>query len=152
MPSQQNQAAQINAQSKLVGMVILASLLFLVIGFAVGYKLNSVPLKNLTKNNSNSLQDQFFQNQSALTQGKITKAENRYLIVTNNQGVAKSFELSPHFVVYVSKESSRYATPSSDIKSVQLNKDASLVFQMIDGVYKVLSVSYPTPFTASAKK
>lgn len=83
-----------------------------------------------------------FQNQTASVYGKITKTTDTILTITDKNGRTEEFAISPKFMVYKALNGVRQATASSQISSIDPEKNASIALEVIDGKYQVVSVTY----------
>ena len=127
--------------------LILGIVISLVIGFLVGnassgtYK-NGISMPSLQSGNP------IFTTQSATVQGKINKVEGNKITVTNLSGNQGEFELSEMTVInkiVTNSNKLNTATSSTDLSTLETDKDVSLILQLKDGKYVVLSVNYTPP-------
>ncbi len=96
-----------------------------------------------------------FETQSATVYGTITKINGSTLSVTNDRGLTGDFLIFSKVAIYTSdgtvknKDGIAVASASSDLKTVEIGKQASLFLELINGEYQVVSISYfpplPTP-------
>ncbi len=122
-------------------------------GFVLGR--NNSGAISIPSTSSNSL----YTSQTALIQGTVTKVTDKTITVKNTAGVEGTVELGSN--VLISKLNTAQgglpATPSSDLKQIELNKAAVVNLQMIDGKFKVMSVTSipsqaPTPVAPPVSK
>lgn len=85
-----------------------------------------------------------FNDQTTTIQAEIVRADNSYIAVKKDD-LSETFPMSESVLIFHQKTSEKAATSSSDIDSIQLNREATIVLKVIDGEYKVISVSYLSP-------
>lgn len=125
----------------LLSITIIASAL---LGYYVGFQ------GYLQKPNSQkgiSSEDKFitsplFQSQSATVQGTIIKVSGNKITVQDDKKQTGEFITSPRLVIYRPPKDNKPATPSSDLKTLELNKKALIIFEFANGEYQAASISY----------
>lgn len=88
--------------------------------------------------NSSSL----FKSQTATIQGKITKVLGNIAQVESDTGAKGEFEISDKVLIYKFKGGSGTASASSDLKEIQENMQVLITLALIEGKYKIVSISY----------
>ena len=84
----------------------------------------------------------FFNAQTATLQGVVTKISNTTLTLKSNTSQVSNFPLAKNFVVYTYTDISRTAATSSEVKSIQLNKNATFVLNLIDNTYQITTITF----------
>ena len=135
-------------------LVFISSLIVgILIGLIIGQK--SSFLMSLKKNATDQpvlLQagmirtSSLFQSQSAIIQGKITKVENSSLTIEDKNKHSESFPIASTLVIYIPTSNSPISTASADLKFIKINELATILLQVIDSHYKIVSISYPNNF------
>lgn len=120
---------------------------FLVIGFVVGVAASMTLFPKLPFVSSNTVikpaGTSLFTSQNATVEGKVTKVKGNVISVENTKGVKGDVELSKN--VMISKNTNQgIATPSSDLKNIELNKTAfiSLTTNPETGNLEVNMITY----------
>lgn len=75
---------------------------------------------------------------TATVKGQILGKEGMSILVTNDKGQLAPMELSPTVIIYTPPNNS----PSSDLNSLELNKEVVILLEFMDGKYQVVSISY----------
>lgn len=120
-----------------LGMLVLG----LLIGFFVSYlvlKKGMVPVVKV--NNNNLLDTNNFSSLTATVNGKILSLNGKMMAIENNKGKKQEFEVLDQVVTL--PFSAKSSTPSADLKSVQLNKEALITLIYRDQEFKVSSIMY----------
>lgn len=73
--------------------------------------------------------------------GTITKADNGMVTIKNNKGVTKDFSVSSNLMVIPSISNGALATPSADLKKVELNKPMIISVGLVNGQLQVMSIA-----------
>lgn len=129
--------------SKIILPVLITALIFSVAGFLTGRSKISAPGLIQTQFPTKS---PLFLEQRAIFQGKITKFDGSKVSLENKQGLKGEYALSAHPVIFKQMDSAKLATPSSDLKEIELNKEAVVVLKLEDaGGYKVTNINYLAP-------
>lgn len=84
--------------------------------------------------------NELFKSQNAIIEGQINSVSGKKLFITNRKGVKGSVELSDS--VSINDLDNPLSAPSSDLKNIKTNKDASIYLNMINGSYLVTNISY----------
>lgn len=123
----------------------LLGIVLILIAAAGGYffgvsRQNSSPgsTKQVSKN-------PLFKSQTATFQGTITKIDGSKLSLKDDSGQAGTFSLSPKVTIYKFSGSTRQASASSDIKTLETGKQVLIVLELKDNQYQVISISYLPP-------
>lgn len=120
---------------------LLVTVIFVLIaagsGFYLGKTFGYSKIGGPIPANNNSI----FAQQSATIQGKVTKVDGNTLTVQNNNNVSASFPSADKIFISKVESSNLSATPSSDLKTIELNRDAFINLQIVDGQYKIVSVA-----------
>lgn len=82
-----------------------------------------------------------FDFQTAIFTGKITKIEGKKIWLENKYGVTGDAMISDN-VTITDVSAGGIATPSADLNKVQVDKDVSINFQVINGQYQATSINY----------
>lgn len=145
------------SKSSLNTQQIIIAGMFLVIGILVGLGLTQLkPISrflgfgDITVNLPQAPQtvkiSPIFQNQTASLMGKISKIEGSMATILKD-GKEDTFPLASNFIFYLPVENSPISTASANLSLVRLNEDVSITLQVLDGEYKVTSISYPNTYT-----
>lgn len=125
-------------------------ILVLILGFLIFLSLKTVFLdKTVNNTNPTPLQSSIagdfsiFDSVNASLTGKITKVDDGKIFFENNKGIRGEALISEG--VSISDMNKKDTLPSSDVKSIQLNKPAGINFNIKDGKYTVTSIIYPQP-------
>lgn len=122
-----------------------------IIGFVIG---NLKPIMNsslpqLTQNFSNQAsikESPLFEAQLATVTGKITAVNGNVLTVTDQKNQTDQFTASSRMLVFKLSLTGPSSSPSADLKSLELNKMATLMLEKTENGYEVTSVRYlPIP-------
>jgi hypothetical protein len=81
-----------------------------------------------------------FDNQSANFTGKITAVNGNKLTVKNNRDITGEITVASSPTIF--RFSNLPASPSSDLKTIETNKDVAINLQVKDGRYVAVSISY----------
>ncbi len=117
------------------------------IGYFIGTKYS--PTSNSTSSQSYKMPgekpkaDSFFNAQTATLQGVVTKVStNKILTLKSKTSQVSDFPLAKNFVVYTYTDTSRTAAASSEVKSIQLNKNATFVLNLLDNTYQITTITF----------
>lgn len=129
--------------------IILLIALVLVLGLFVGYVLGNQTAKRKAFNYSSKPAEKvvyktspLFNGQTANVIGKITKIDGSKIVVEDSKKQIGSFTLYKKVAIINANAPGQIASPSSNIKDIQLNKEALIYLQLIDGDYQVLSIAF----------
>lgn len=132
---------------------VLAGIAILIVLILFGYFLTSKqssPTTSTTPNapvvSTENLKAQIDKNsifdlQNALIKGKVVDTFENSIKVENKKGAQGSFALNNPFYVY-KQDAQDKNTVGTKLEDIELNKDVTINFQLIDGEYKVTSLSY----------
>jgi len=84
-----------------------------------------------------------FDSQNATFMGKVTAVEGNKLTVESNKGVKGEIMANENLIVL--DPSNPIATPSSDLKKLQLNKDVIISLMIKDNQYIATALNYVIP-------
>jgi len=97
---------------------------------------------NRNGNNIDSNGDNLYASQIASLRGEITESDKRLITIKNlNNNAIGTREVSDR--ILIGKIGNK--TPSSDLSSIELNKEALITLEKSDGVYKVTQIQYILP-------
>ncbi len=131
-----------------VVLIVAAAVLGFLFGVASGSKSAYVPAA-APANQSTISQNAIFKSQSAIFQGVITQVSGRTLAVKSDSGQTATFPVAANAVIYKFNGTSPQASSSSDLKTIDLNKQALVQLILTGNQYQVSSISYlPPPPTA----
>lgn len=131
----------------LVGVVILIILLFLgFFLFSQKSPVSSPTTPNAPVVSTENIKAQIDKNsvfdlQNALIKGKVVDIFESSIKVENKKGAQATFPLNNPFYVY-KQDAQGKNTVGTKIEDIEENKDVTINFQLIDGEYKVTSLSY----------
>lgn len=114
-------------------------------GFLAGKYLKTpttFPLVNQVEQNTTPSPDSLFQTQTATFQGKITKVEGANLQVESETGHKTTFPISNKLTIYKFGANSATASPSADLKTIEVDKLVLIMLELIDGKYQAVTISY----------
>jgi hypothetical protein len=115
--------------------IVLGAVLF-ILAVAIGFFLGRYSLKSLPYSSSNSN----FSSQTATLNGVVTDISGGN-ITTKNNNELQTFPLSANVTIYAITPG-RQAKTSTDLKTVEVGKEASLRLDYISNKYQVTSISY----------
>lgn len=124
--------------------LLISVLIALVVGFLIGnisssFNKISQPISNLVSS------DKLYTSQTATVKGQIKSLEGNKIMVQNAEGVSGSLELADSVLINVYKKNSKSiptASPSTDLKTIELNKDATIALSKINGAFKVVVIDF----------
>lgn len=131
------------SRTRLLVIIVVLIILVPLTALLLSGKIPSIPLlPNLIPQSSPapSLEDDqlLLIDHTATVKGKVVSREGMGILVTNDKGQFAPMELSPTVVIYTPPGNQ----PSSDLKSLELNKEAIILLEFMDGRYQVVSISY----------
>ncbi len=111
---------------------------------------NPVPVNKATVPNPTA--NTFFDHQQAFVTGIITQFKDNKITVTNDHNqTTRVLPLSPKIIIYSpAKENGRYSS-STNPQSIDINKRASVVVELQNEVYQVISITYAVQPSTSSK-
>lgn len=118
-----------------------------IIGFALG-RYNAPQINQTLAPSTREEQPKtspLFRSQTATFQGEITKVSGNKLSVKDDKGQTGDFPVSNKVVIYKFKAGSNQASASSDLKSIDIGKQALVILELVNGKYQVTSISYLPP-------
>lgn len=94
-----------------------------------------------------------FASQNATIRGKIIKLEGNKLTVVNSNEVTGEVEASDKILItkLSLNQKAPASSPSSDLKTLELNKDVYISLEFADGKYKAVLIQYLPPLPALPK-
>lgn len=121
---------------------ILIGLLLVIAGGVIGYLASSfLPKPPIDINMNNDM----FTAQSAYVQGVVTNVDGNKLTIKNTTN-NKSDTYTAASNILINKFTDQGpASPSANLASIDLNKDATISFQLTDNGYQVIAISYMPP-------
>lgn len=133
----------------------LVTVILVVVAAVAGFLFGSAGsgkngLPQITTNNQPVSKNPIFKSQTATFQGVITKVSGNSIEVKNDSGQVATFPVAGKVVIYKFTGASPQASASSDLKSIETDKQALVMLELIDSGYQVVSISYlpPPPNTA----
>ena len=135
---------------KLTPFIFAISLLIfgLAVGFFLGKRsqLNTSPATNLPIS-TNTAASSLYSSQTANIRGQITKVDGETLTIKNlnNQATGEHQASSRVLITKASARPDKLASPSSDLSTIELNKEALIQLEMIGGQYQITSIQYIIP-------
>lgn len=124
--------------------VILTLILILLAGITGYYFGRYLPFSKVTpdrETNSSSNISQLSVNHTATIYATIVSVDGSSITVTDREGQKATIALSSSLTIFT-PSSSREATASSDLKSIEINKEALIIAEFRNGQYQVMSISY----------
>lgn len=126
---------------------LIPALTLIIISAVLGYTFGVYQTEQQTaqsvKQPQQSPDNPLFQFQTATIQGKITKLTDNQITIADSKGQVGQFPLSSKLTIYRPSEGTKPAYASTDPKTISLNEPTSVLLQLMDGVYQVVSISYP---------
>lgn len=112
-------------------------------GYAVGNK-GGLNLRNNSTVPGTSSQAGFFDSQNANVQGQVTKIDGNKVTIKNVKGETQVFTAADQ--VFITKfNGNTPASPSADLKTVELNKNVIISLMAKNGDYQIVSISQTPP-------
>ncbi len=140
---------------------VFAAIALLVVGLLIGYVLGIQVAKGNSRNYSPAPSQQkgslktspLFTRQNATVTGKVTKVDGNKITVVDDKNQSDIFVLSKNIAIVTAIAPGKVATPSTNIKDIQLNQSALIALQIVDGEYQVISIAYTNypPASPSAR-
>ena len=135
-----------------VVLVVVAAVAGFLFGSAGSAK-TKLPQVTTGTGNQSVAKNPIFKSQTATFQGVITKVDGSNLSVKDDKGQTDTFPVSQRAVIYKFKAGSPQASASSDLKTIETDKQALVMLELVDDKYQVVSISYlPPPPVAPAPK
>lgn len=125
---------------KYLGLVIIGIVIFLA-GLLVGRNL-STPSKTTTSNINTVQINPLFTSYTASFQGKITQVNNGILEVESNTFQRGTIKLAQEVKIFDLTRPRQAATPSTDIKSIMLNRPVSINLEYKNNEFQATSLTY----------
>lgn len=129
--------------SKKTVLAISFLLLGLAIGYVIGTSVNrsSSPIFAPSQKIAQAAdRKDLFKNQSATIQGQIIKITDDKVTLLSSQGGIEEFGLSDYWKMTAAKQKS--ATSSANKDSLQLNREALIVLELVNSQYQIRSITY----------
>lgn len=135
----------------LIGIVFI--LLAATVGYLFGVSVSTskISLPQISTRQGVS-KNPLFKSQTATFQGTITKIDKSNLSVKDESGRTGTFPISSKVTIYKFSGSSRQASASSDIKTLETGKQVLIVLELKDKEYQVISISYLPPAQPPTKR
>jgi len=121
----------------------------LIFGLSLGFLIGKNPPKNITVQNDSrpavtAEGNNLYSAQTASLMGTILSRDGDKMTVKNlYTGAQGEIKTSPRLTI--TKSATKNASPSSDLSSIELNKDVLINLEMVDGEYQAVSIQYPLP-------
>lgn len=134
----------LDCHMKFIALTIILMLTAGIAGFTIGnVKNKNLSLPQLTQNTSQSKESpSLFDTQTATITGSVTSILDTTLTITDTKNQSAQFAASDKMIVLSLDSKPNFASPSSGLKSVELNKPALIQLQMENGLYKIISIGY----------
>ncbi len=120
------------------------SVIFFLAGVIIGFLIwgnNSAPV-NLTPQAQPEVDTRLFFTQNAYIRGKIIQVLSEELKITStNNNLSETFGAAYGLVII----SPANKVSKGDLSTIELNKEAVIGLEMLDGKYQVVSIQYTTP-------
>lgn len=130
------------SRTRLLVIIVVLIILVPLAALLLSGKIPGIPLlpNLLPQSSPPSLEDDqlLLIDHTATVKGKIVSREGMGILVTNDKGQFAPMELSPTIVIYTPPGNQ----PSSDLNSLEFNKEAIILLEFMDGKYQVVSISY----------
>lgn len=127
---------------------IVILLLVLILGFLIFLSTNRAltgkDSGGATVQKSVSGDFSLFDTVNAAVTGKITKVENKIIFFENQKG-ARGEAVVADGVAISDLSKTELGTPSADLKRIELNKTANMIFNLQGEKFSVISITYPQP-------
>lgn len=142
--------ANIDRRTLIIGVATLVVGIILGVGFGLSFsasnKAASQVANNATVTISTPVKEDFYANQSATARGKITKFNNSRLTLRKDDFSEAEFKISPNVRIYKYLSSSSPATVSTDVKSLEIDKDVLLTLTSDDkNEYHISTITFLPP-------
>lgn len=128
--------------------VILTLILMLTAGIA-GYTIGTVkatkgsfPQLTQKMDNETKTSNPLFQTESATITGSVTSINNKDLTIANQKNQTGQFMASDRMLIFKFAATGPTSSPSADIKSVELNKQAVFILEKKRENYEIVSIRY----------
>ena len=133
---------------KITPYIFIASLMILslAIGFFLGKRSQPYVEPKVVPSNAVS-ENSLYSSQTAMIRGMITKVDGETLTIKNlnNQATGNQQVSSRILITKATSQPNKTASPSSDLSSIELNKEALIHLEMIGGRYQITHIQYILP-------
>ncbi len=102
-----------------------------IIAGGVGFVIGHGPVRSSSQN------AQSLAFQTGTLEGQVTKVSPDSVEIKDTQGQTTSLPLADNVAIY------KTSSPSSDIKTLDMNTNVHFTVQSFNGIYKIVSVIYP---------
>lgn len=147
---------ELDCHMKFIALTIILMLTAGIAGYTVGnLKATKGSLPQLIQTSTTQPAEEktdLFDNQTASITGSITSISDKTLTIVTSNNQTDQFVASDKLVVLTLDAKPTTASPGADIKSIELNKLASIQLQIEDGEYKVVTIAYLPATPPSAPK
>ena len=123
-------------------LTIVLFILGLSIGFFTGKQLATAQNSASSQSSAKEETGKLFSSQTASLRAEITNIEGNKLTVKNLNNAAIG-DINTSSKISILKPGK--ATPSSDLSSIELNKEVLISLEMIGGVWQAVIIQYPSP-------
>lgn len=83
----------------------------------------------------------FYSRQLNEVLGQVVKVEGRILTITNQAGMIEKLEASDNIAI-IKPRNEPAAPPLHELSAIELNKEAKIVAEFMDGKFKVTAIQY----------
>jgi hypothetical protein len=121
----------------------------LIIGFTIGGGVDLNNVRNSSDQPSQEVVNNLYTSQTATVRGQIKAVNDRTLSVRNTNGSTGNLRASNRImIVKFNTNPGSVASPSSDLQTIEINKDAVMSLEMVNGNYEVVQIQYIAPVPA----
>jgi hypothetical protein len=127
----------------------------LIIGFLIGTDLKNKTVVSPPSSEQN-WEAAFFDSRIGSVSGKVINVKEKTITIENNKKQSRDFEAADKVFILTNSEKGP-ASPSSDLRQIEIGKNAYISFNMEGAIYKIHSITYmpntpPLPLTSNIKK
>lgn len=142
--------ANIDRRTLIIGGATLVVGIILGVGFGLSFsasnKATNQVASNATVTVNSPVKEDFYANQSATAKGRITKFNSSRLTLRKDDSTEAEFKISPNVRIYKYVTSNSPATVSTDVKSLEIDKDVLLNLISDDkNEYHVSTITFLPP-------
>lgn len=110
----------------------------------LGYQLGQSGINSLTLKPSSPISE-FFTSQTNMINGRILKRDGGNLTVKNDKNITGTVVLSKNVVISKFNSKTFQSSPSSDLNTIEFDKQVSLTLKPVNGQMQVISINYLPP-------
>lgn len=122
--------------------IFLSLLVGLFLGFFVGSNFKKSPTMVSISQENTLIKNDLFDKQSAMLEGTVLDFNAEFLTIKNSRYPQAKVPIGPDLKVRKFDPKVKKASESAGVSGLEKNKAARIYFDLIDGEYKVVSVSY----------